>query len=45
MVNLRAAAWIDSVRLVENVEEKDFKRIPNESKIMDVLQKNAESRW
>jgi len=29
MVNLRAAAWIDSARLVENVEENDFKRIPN----------------
>jgi hypothetical protein len=29
MVNLQAAAWIDSVRLVENVEENDFKRIPN----------------
>jgi len=29
MVNLRAGDWIDSVRLVENVEENDFKRIPN----------------
>jgi hypothetical protein len=29
MVNLRAAAWIDSVKLVENVEENDLKRIPN----------------
>jgi hypothetical protein len=29
MVNLRAAPWIDSVRLVENVEESDFKRMPN----------------
>jgi len=29
MVNLRAAAWIGSVKRVENVEENDFKRIPN----------------
>jgi hypothetical protein len=29
MINLRAAAWIDSVRLAEIVEEKDLKRIPN----------------
>jgi hypothetical protein len=29
VVNFRAAAWIDSIRLVENVGENDFKRIPN----------------
>jgi hypothetical protein len=29
MVYLRASAWIDSVRLVENVEENDFKKISN----------------
>jgi hypothetical protein len=29
MVYLRASAWIDSVLLVENVEESDFKKISN----------------
>jgi hypothetical protein len=29
MVYIRASAWIDSIRLVENVEENDFKKISN----------------
>jgi hypothetical protein len=29
MVYLRASAWIDSVRLLENAEENDFKKTSN----------------